>query len=190
MGKQTKTKTKTNTNTSLKQELLMNSISKFFGNTDNLNKMIYIQESTIPLRYFDWFVTNYAKKKNIILNQEDGSDFNIYIKYKSELKGLRKKYFDPFCRGNRIKFCYDKNDSSKIVETTVGQLNFFKWIIKYKVLDYIIDCLDKIQKDIELNEIKKKEKKASNNYKRTSLTPSITKMCYKRFPEGGITIKF
>ena len=58
------------------------------------------------------------------------------MNYKSQLKAFSKKQFDPFCRRKRIKFDYEK---SKNIITTIGQLNFFKWIIENKILDYIKD---------------------------------------------------
>ena len=53
-----------------KQDLLMKSLSEFYYNKDNVNEMLPIinSESNISLRIIDWFVTNYAKKNNIIYN--------------------------------------------------------------------------------------------------------------------------
>lgn len=181
-----------------KEQLLINSISDFFSKDNNIHKMLkYVQKgSPIPLRIFDWFVTNYAKKNNIVIKLDNGEDFNVYIMYKNELSGLRKLYFDPFCRGERITYVYESNvdkNKEKYIRTTVGQLNFFRWIIKYKILDYIEQYLIDIQEDINENEEKKKAIKNNNAdtiIKRQPLTPSISKICNKRYPKGGITFKF
>lgn len=187
-----------NKDNSVKEKLLMTSISDFFSDENNMNKMLkYVRKgSPIPLRIFDWFVTNYAKKNNIVIKQKNGVNFNVYIKYKSELSGLRKQYFDPFCRGERINYVYETNKDTikeKYIRTTVGQLNFFRWIIKYKILDYVVQFLIDIQDDINENEDKKKAIKINeveDTIKRKPLTPSISKICNKRYPKGGITFKF
>jgi hypothetical protein len=50
------------------------------------------------------------------------------------LKSFSKKQFDPFRRNVRIDFEYEPG---KTIETTVAQLNFFRWAISNKVIDYI-----------------------------------------------------
>ena len=103
----------------------------------------------VSLRVLDWFVTHYAKSKQIIYWIDDSEDkvyfeypehnsnlrkFNLYYEYRAQLQSYTKMYFDPFRRHNRISFNIEENSS---VETTVGQLNFFKWIIHNHVLEYI-----------------------------------------------------
>ena len=121
-----------------------------------MNKIIPIltSNSKISIRVLDWFVTNYSKKYNIIykVNHNDVIEhFNVFLQYKLQLKGYRKKLFDPFCRKKRIAFYYDEN---KCIITTIGQLNFFRWSIKYKILDYVYDNLTNICND--MNESTKK----------------------------------
>jgi hypothetical protein len=75
--------------------------------------------------------------------------------------------FDPFCRYKRIKF--------QNMDTTVGQLNFFEWIISDEILDYIYTNTEQIQKDMEqrlqsLNTTNKKRHELSD-----SATNSISK---------------
>ena len=136
-----------------KQDLLMLSLSKFFMKKDHIQQMIPIIEgkSEISLRIIDWFVTNYAKKKNttyiIKKKNKDINQFIVYLNYKSQLKSYSKKQFDPFCRRERISFL-DYNDQAII--TTVGQLNFFRWAIENKIINYI----EKNIKEIELDEKK------------------------------------
>ena len=102
--------------------------------------------STISLRIIDWFVTNYSKKYNTTIDKYKNSNNNIkqflvFLNYKSQLKAYTKKQFDPFCRRERINFYYDKYNSNKFIETTVGQLNFFRWSILNNVLKYIQENL-------------------------------------------------
>merc|ERR1711934_107124 len=109
-------------------------------------------KNEISLRIIDWFVTNYAKKNNIIYNLQFKKDkeikkirFVVYLNYKAQLKAYSKKQFDPFCRRDRISFYY--KDTEELI-TTVGQLNFFRWAIEHKVLNYIQDNLKYIEEDM------------------------------------------
>ena len=140
-----------------KQDVLMGSLIEFFSESDNLEKMLPIRDQTseISLRVLDWFVTNYAKKNHVTYKLND-KDFDVYRDYKSQLKAFSKKSFDPFCRRERIDFYYGTGDDDYI-ETTVGQLNFFRWIISSEVLDYVKDNLDEIEDDM-INSVSYKTK--------------------------------
>ena len=51
--------------------------------------------------------------------------------------------------------------------TTVGQLNFFKWLFEYNILDYIKNNLDAIENSMNKNKIIIRTKKqiSKNNVK-------------------------
>tara|TARA_B110000967_G_scaffold201641_1_gene239235 strand:+ start:1538 stop:2128 length:591 start_codon:yes stop_codon:yes gene_type:complete len=134
-------------------DLIMNSLTEFYENTDNLQIMIGVinGETKISLRIIDWFVTNYAKKNYTIyevpLKKGDNiqqTRFKVFNDYKLKLKSYSKKRFDPFCRWGRISVPF--ND--KHMETTIGQLNFFKWAIENKVVDYIEQHYTQIEQDM------------------------------------------
>ncbi len=129
------------------QDVLMTKLQNFFAISKNRNQMLPIltQETKISLRLLDWFVTNYSKKFNTEYHLKDGTLFNVFLSYKAQLKAYSKKRFDPFCRRDRITFFYTKTNS---IITTVGQLNFFRWAISNGVLDYVINNLKKIDKDM------------------------------------------
>jgi hypothetical protein len=141
------------TNLNTQNELLMKNLLDFYQNPDNLKKMMYIinGETKISLRIVDWFVTNYAKKYYtvyelpIINNKEEIKRFKVYNDYKLKLKAYSKRRFDPFCRWERISIPYDEE---KIMETTIGQLNFFKWAIENKIIDFIEENYEFIEKDM------------------------------------------
>lgn len=125
--------------------LLMTNLMGFYKKDDvdnhNLSKMMTIVngESKISLRIIDWFVTNYAKKFFVIydvdgLHNGNGSRFKVYNDYKLKLKAYSKRSFDPFCRWERINIQYDDEN---YIETTIGQLNFFKWAIENKIVEHI-----------------------------------------------------
>lgn len=138
------------------KQLLLNNLMEFYDK-EHLNKMIRIinGESKISLRIIDWFVTNYSKKNytvyelpRIIGGEPSSTEtmrFKVYNDYKLKLKAYTKKNFDPFCRWERITIPYD-NDN--YMETTIGQLNFFKWAIETKIIDYINENYVYIENDM------------------------------------------
>jgi len=169
----------TNINATLtnKQNLLVKKLTVFFYKNKFIHEMIPIINGTSPvsLRTIDWFVTNYAKKINIIYSV-DNSQFNVYIEYKQQLKAYSKKQFDPFCRRDRINFFYTEKD---YIVTTVGQLNFFKWAIQNNVLQFVKDNLKKIELDMNSSLRKSSENRKKNKKKRQELSDCATKRLNK-----------
>jgi hypothetical protein len=75
----------------------------------------------------------------------NGERFKVYTDYKLKLKAYSKKRFDPFCRWDRIQIPFTPDT---FIETTIGQLNFFKWAIENKVLEYIELNYEAIESDM------------------------------------------
>ena len=124
-------------NYSTQNDLLLNNLLQFYQTDNNMDKMLGIinGESRISLRIIDWFATNYAKKFYTVYQMEGTTNrFKVYNDYKLKLKAYSKKRFDPFCRWDRITIPY-KDDAH--IQTTIGQLNFFKWAIDNNVINYI-----------------------------------------------------
>jgi hypothetical protein len=135
-------------NYSTQNDLLLNNLLLFYQTNNNMDKMLGIinGESRISLRIIDWFATNYAKKFYTVYQMEGTTNrFKVYNDYKLKLKAYSKKRFDPFCRWDRITIPY-KEDSH--IQTTIGQLNFFKWAIENNVIDYIEQNYLSIEKDM------------------------------------------
>jgi hypothetical protein len=159
-----------------------------FNVNNNLDKMIRIitGESKISLRIVDWFATNYAKKYYTLFTIEQTSDnisrrFKVYDDYKLKLKAYSKKRFDPFCRWDRISIPYTKG---KFIETTIGQLNFFKWALENKVIEYVEQNYDTIEKDMNNRNSTSKRKEtlvdnSKTRKKREELSISATKSIKK-----------
>lgn len=216
-----KTNKKINTfsNLNSRHVVLMNKIKKFYNDKNNLQILISIinGDSYLSLRVIDYFVTNYAREKEIIYETEINNKkekFMVYYSYKSQLKAYSKKQFDPFCRRERILFFIDKYDgvANDPVKTTVGQLNFFRWAIKNNILDYIYKNYESIENEMNKfskkgknkiqPDVSKKEKKNKKNKKNdlfvlsqeeplkenTDLTLSATKKVNKH--NITITVKF
>lgn len=142
-------------------DLLMSNLMEFYKKHEHLQKMMKIinGESKISLRIVDWFVTNYAKKYYTVYEIGENVDktrFKVYNDYKLKLKAYAKRRFDPFCRWERITIPYDEEKS---METTIGQLNFFKWAIENEIVDYIENNYEDIEKDMnERNSLSKHRK--------------------------------
>lgn len=178
-------------NSTYRQDLLMSTLTDFFSKKSSFQMMYPIinGESKLSLRIIDWFVTNYAKKHNVMYCVERLDDENeivkkqfiVHMNYKSQLKAYSKKQFDPFCRRDRINFFYDKNNS---ITTTVGQLNFFRWAIQNNILEYIEENIENIEKDMNIsvkhlyNKNKESEK---TRRKRQQLSLSATRTVSKHY---------
>lgn len=114
-------------------------------------------ESNISIRLLDWFVVYFSKKRNTIYrikSHESESIFNVNIEYKNQLNGYSKQYFDPFCRKKKVMFKYAgyyKNKSNTVIKfvTSIGQLNFFQWAIRNKVIHYVNLHFDEIEADMK-----------------------------------------
>ena len=135
-------------------ELLMKNLLEFYEKGEHRVKLMSIiqGESNISLRIVDWFVTNYAKKYFVVYDINNGQRFKVYNDYKLKLKAYSKRRFDPFQRWERISIPYTEEGSTipGCLETTIGQLNFFKWAIEHGILDYIRDNYTAIEQDMNL----------------------------------------
>jgi len=168
-------------------ELLLMKLKEFYKNEDNLKKMLTIinGESRISLRIVDWFSTNYSKKNFTFYKTERCEYFRVYNDYKLHLKAYSKRRFDPFCRWDRIKMPF--GDESFSIETTIGQLNFFKWAIENKVIHFIETNTELIEEDMNKNNSISKMKKHNeslenlkiNRKRREELSISAAK-CLKK----------
>jgi HD-like signal output (HDOD) protein len=89
----------------------------------------------------------------------------VYVDYKLKLKAYSKKRFDPFCRWDRITIPY-KNGT--FIQTTIGQLNFFKWAIENDIVQYIEQHYETIEND--MNARNSTSKRSSNSSTSSSLS--------------------
>jgi len=174
--------------------LLLENLLKFYKKNDNLERILPIinGKSEVSLRLIDWFATNYCKKHYIVYYFTEGGvkkRFKVYQDYKLKLKAYSKKRFDPFCRWDRITIPY-KDDT--FIETTIGQLNFFRWYIENKIIDYIEENFKQIEKDMnKRNSTSKKRPKVKmqkTRKKRQELSVSAIKSIKKE--KVQVIVKF
>ena len=120
-----------------KSTILLSSINNFYTVPENRATLIELLNKSggISLRNLEWFITNYSKKHNLSYETNDGRIFSVHCAYKSSLDGYSKKLFDPFCRADKI--VYSVPGTTDEIHTTVAQLNFIRWCIRNKIVDYI-----------------------------------------------------
>jgi len=151
---------------SSREELLLNSLLRFYRqDPQNLNILAAIskQKTIISLREMDYTVTNYSNNNKVVYKLKDGSTFNMYLDYKSQLDGYSKRVFDPFCRRQRLFIDFEtktpiflsKEEIDKYksrtdgLVTTIGQLAFFRWAILKEVIDFCFNNKEKIDEEME-----------------------------------------
>lgn len=152
-----------------KEDLLMAQLTNFFKDPQNIQLMLPIIDgnSGISLRVLDWFITNYSKSNQVQYKLDNENEFRVHKDYKSQLKAYSKKQFDPFCRRERILFYYNCpiTNESKYIITTVGQLNFFRWAIVNRIIQYINNNLQSIESDMLVSAKKSSQEKRKENNK-------------------------
>lgn len=166
------------------EELLLTSLNNYFNNNVEkkyLLKQIVTGQHKLSLRLIDWLVTHYSKANNtfywIYKNSEkiyesypdhieyskNVKKINLYLDYRAQLKSFAKINFDSFRRHQRITFFIDF-DKEDFFETTIGQLNFFRWAFNNNILEYAVSNYDKIYDHMINNNFNKKQKKKKHNY--------------------------
>lgn len=175
--------------------LLLDNLLAYYNKNNNLEKILKIinGESLISLRLIDWFATNYSKKFFTVymLKNSQGEDyrFKVYIDYKLKLKAYSKKRFDPFCRWDRITIPYNKDS---MIQTTIGQLNFFRWVLENKILDYIEKHYNEINNDMNKRNSttkNRKEKGKQTRKTREELSVSASKSIKRESVEIVVSFK-
>jgi hypothetical protein len=146
-----------------KPELVISSLQKFYSTHPEIDKvLLYLNgEAPLSLRIIDWFVTKYSRK-SFIRYPLNGQYFLVYLSYKGQLKAYSKQYFDPNCRRERILFTIPGHPQFM---TTIGKLNFFRWALESKILDYIEANEEDIRKGYNeyLKETMQVQKRVKNN---------------------------
>ena len=161
--------------------LLLTSLTNYYQKHPHFRKILYeVVEGLSPLslRVIDWFVTHYARTNPVLYWIDETTDtlvenypanggahlrkFNLYLDYRAQMKSYTKVYLDPFRRHERITFVLETTPL-KSMETTVGQLNFFRWALQNHVVDYIMQHLTEIESHMTIHQKQSKEKTGSTS---------------------------
>lgn len=100
------------------------------------------RQEAFSLRIIDWTTTNYSKRHRITIYHR-GLPTDLHNDYRRFLGVFTKKYFDPFARRERIKLLVHGGGgeagnaagaaAAAPLMTTVGQLNFMRWMLERNV---------------------------------------------------------
>ena len=159
-----------------RQDVLLKSLKNYYRSNEKMKELLKVlsKDSTISLRLIDYLCTNYAKNNDVVLNNTGKiNPENLYLLYRSQLKAFSKIQFDPFKRHERIEIPCSELPNGKL-ETTVAQLNFFRWVIDTKILNWLLinENLQKVESDmISVSKLKKKQENPKPKEK--------TKQCQK-----------
>ncbi len=134
-------------------------VARFFLDpTDNyahLRTLVNIKtrRADISLRLIEFFLTKYVSTNDTARDvgyfipeetKQNGVWFNVGMGYKNGLDMYTKKCFDFFARG-KDKFTFGVRGKPALqITTSLRQLNFFKWAIRNKVIDYVRKHRDEI----------------------------------------------
>lgn len=153
--------------TDANERLLLLSLSKYYhGTAAAIDTVLPIIEGrgAVSLRLIDYFLTNYLKHHAVVIERVvDGqrTQFPVYLSYQSQLTAYSKHAFDCFRRGKRILFGYGNNKS---IETTIGQLNLFRWLLSNGVLEYVTQNMELIKEDMNRSDQTKGLKEGTEDH--------------------------
>lgn len=181
-----------NGNLKTQNTLLLENLKSFYAKNNNLENMLKIinGDTKISLRIVDWFATNYSKKfwTTYDIETENGEKkrFKVYMDYKLKLKAYSKKRFDPFCRWDRTQIPYGNN---QLIQTTIGQLNFFKWAFENDIIKYIEDNYSLIEKDMNSRNSTSKKKSCDDSNKTRKKREELSICASKSIKKEYVKIK-
>ena len=149
-----------------KQDILLKSVKKFYKEHPQYWKLfveIITKKNQISLRSIDHFCTSYARSNDIDTIKKKSDPVYAHEDYKGQLKAYSKLHFDMFRRHERINLpCSLVPEKS--IETTVGQLNFFRWFFMRKIYEWMItgNNLKKVEED--MTKLSQKQKKIKQSF--------------------------
>lgn len=135
------------TRVNMKRAILFHSVDKFYDDAENFTKLKqllarpFTEHKNISLRLLDYFLSIYAGENGVCV-PINGKIVSFHDIYQARLSSNGKVLYDAFRRTQKLN--YTKHGET--IETTLGQLLFFRDIISYKVLDYVAEHLVEIKR--------------------------------------------
>ena len=186
----------TRRNRHLAVEVMLGGLTRFYTSHDakgrpHIERFLpyVIGPAPVSLRVIDWFVTNYAKEHGTVIelplsptaSRDKASrdkaprvrHIDVYGHYRAELKTYSKHLFDPFRRRDRVRLTY--NRAGDDVETTVGQLNFFRWMLSNGVLDYVVEHAEAIDANMQQAAASGAGRRQATSHRSAAASPSNNK---------------
>lgn len=103
------------------------------------------RQENFSLRIVDWTTTNYSKRHRITIYHQ-GLPLDLHLDYRRYLGVYTKKAFDPFARRERLTLLL--HPGNQTISTTVGQLNFMRWLLERQVHLKVKELKDDIEADM------------------------------------------
>lgn len=129
-----------------KKSRLKSFLSVIDPDGDRIVSLRNIEHFLLKMCYYDTNISYPIIKGNL------KERFNISQNFNEMFDQETKKYFDIFCRERKVILVYISkvNDDKEYcyLHTSIGQANLFMWMIKWRVLNYIINHRDDIEKSI------------------------------------------
>lgn len=152
-----------NSNWKLREQIYFKESIKFLYNIDDTTLKIIIDiingNHFISYKFINWFIIKYCYKYNISININ-----NIYLNisecYNFYIKLYKKENFDIFKRGYK----FNLQIKQYTINTSLCQLLYFKWLIEYNILYYILNNYEDIYIIYKSNNINKSIKNDNIDY--------------------------
>jgi hypothetical protein len=136
------------------EQSMLPSLLKFFSDKahfDVLKEFKRSKQSKFSVGLLNWFNVNYSKEYGVEYTIEHlGRQRSVYVwqSYNAALSGYKKEYFDPFARGKNCGKEIAIEFEGEVIQTTIRQLNYFRWAINNGVIDYVRAHVDEIYEDM------------------------------------------
>jgi hypothetical protein len=145
----------------VKPKCLLQSLLRWYnGDAERIEfiRTVFSRRNNMSLRVIDWLVTNYSRSVSVtVCDKSPGSiPRDLFKDYHKKLDAHKKERFDPFARGLRIEVRFhegseggadggSEDDVGDVRETTVGQLNFFKWYFERNLASFLDEHRDEVE---------------------------------------------
>lgn len=126
-------------------DLLMKSLLIFYKSPGHVDALVNaLSRKQISLSKLEWFITNYSMRCNTAY-QVNGRPFHVHSNYRRYVNSYGKPKFDTFCRGKLMRVDLG---NGVVLDTTVAQLNLFRWAISNNVIEHACQHLNAIERDM------------------------------------------
>lgn len=141
---------------SLRDLCLLNCCITWFNADESRTTQLYdilSKRSGVSLRLVDWLVTNASKTSTIVVYNK-GIPVDAFVDYRRRLSSHTKRNFDAFARRKRITLTFFGNIRR---QSSLAQLNFFKYIIDRNLFEYCKSHRDEIEANMKQVETARKQ---------------------------------
>ena len=145
---------------------------------ENFLVPLLVKGEPASLRVLDWLAVNYSKKNAVTYtvkhpNTQNEEFFNLHESYLRYLRNYRRKQFDVFRRGARVFFTH--NDCE--IETTIAQLNFCAWLMRYNIINWIRENKKIVELDMNATLANAREQRAAGTRRKRAQLVQAPSRC-------------